>query len=314
MDQRQLTVRLLQVYLEVVRLGSISNAARSLHLTQPTVSLQLKKLAEIIGAPLLEFRHGELILTDAGAELTRTSQDVLSRLDDFSLYLANNRTGQNGSISIGIVTTAKYILPKVLGAYYKQYPGVNITLNIGNRAQILARFTQQQDDLYLFSHPPTGDHVRAMPILKNPLLLIAPADHWATTNTALSFTSLINERFLLREPGSATRNVFESYLSRQGLQLAHSMQIESNEAIHLSVTSGLGLAVLSAHTLSQSSEPLAVLDVLDFPLQSHWYLVTHRTKRLPNAAVQLIRFIGEHLPSFVEQQFLVDDLYQLKQF
>lgn len=314
MDQRQLTVRLLQVYLEVVRLGSISNAARSLHLTQPTVSLQLKKLAEIIGAPLLEFRHGELILTDAGAELTRTSQDVLSRLDDFSLYLANNRTGQNGSISIGIVTTAKYILPKVLGAYYKQYPGVNITLNIGNRAQILARFTQQQDDLYLFSHPPTGDHVRAMPILKNPLLLIAPADHWATTSTALSFTNLINERFLLREPGSATRNVFESYLSRQGLQLAHSMQIESNEAIHLSVTSGLGLAVLSAHTLSQSSEPLAVLDVLDFPLQSHWYLVTHRTKRLPNAAVQLIHFIGEHLPSFVEQQFLVDDLYQLKQF
>jgi DNA-binding transcriptional LysR family regulator len=314
MDQRQLTIRLLQVYLEVIRLGSISAAARSLHLTQPTVSLQLKKLAEIIGAPLLEFRQGQLQLTDAGDELRRTSQDVLSRLDDFSLFLSDNRLGQNGTISIGIVTTAKYILPKVLGAFYKRFPAVNITLNIGNRAQIMSRFTHQLDDLYLFSHPPTGDHVQAMRILKNPLQLIAPADHWARNTKALRFNEVAQERFLLREPGSATRSVFESYLSRQGFQLAHSMQIESNETIRLSVASGLGVAVLSAHTLSQSNEALAILDVIDFPLQSHWYLVTHKTKRLPYAAVQLIKFIGEQLPNYVEAQFLVEDLQQLRQY
>ena len=314
MDQRQLTIRLLQVFLEVVRLGSISSAARALHLTQPTVSLQLKKLAEIVGAPLLEFRHGQLVLTDAGSELMRTSQDVLTRLNDFSLFLADNQKGHNGNISIGIVTTAKYILPKVLGAFYKQFPGVNITLNIGNRAQIIERFTHLQDDIYLFSHPPTGDHVSAMRILKNPLQLIAPADHWACARQNLSMNDVISERFLLREPGSATRSVFETYLSRQGLQLSHSMQIESNEAIQLSVASGLGLAVLSAHTLSQSNEPLAVLDITDFPLQSHWYLVSNNSRRLPNAAVQLIRFIGEQLPNFVDERFVVDNLSQLRQF
>jgi DNA-binding transcriptional LysR family regulator len=125
---------------------------------------------------------------------------------------------------------------------------------------------------------------------------------------------VISERFLLREPGSATRSVFETYLSRQGLQLSHSMQIESNEAIQLSVASGLGLAVLSAHTLSQSNEPLAVLDITDFPLQSHWYLVSNNSRRLPNAAVQLIRFIGEQLPNFVDERFVVDNLSQLRQF
>jgi len=262
----------------------------------------------------LEFRQGQLLLTDAGEELRRTSQDVLSRLDDFALFLSDNRLGQNGTISIGIVTTAKYILPKVLGAFYKRYPGVNITLNIGNRAQILSRFTHQLDDLYLFSHPPTGDHVSAMRILKNPLQLIAPADHWAKDIDSLNFSDVAQERFLLREPGSATRSVFENFLSRQGLQLSHSMQIESNEAIRLSVASGLGIAVLSAHSLSQSNDPLRILNVHDFPLQSHWYLVMHKTKRLPYAAGQLVRFIGEQLPNFVEQRFLVDDLQQLRQF
>ncbi len=314
MDQRQLTIRLLQVFLEVVRLGSVSNAARALHLTQPTVSLQLKKLAEIVGAPLMEFRQGQLDLTDAGAELAKTSQDVISRLNDFSLFLADNQLGHNGNISIGIVTTAKYILPKVLGAFYKQFPGVNITLNIGNRAQIMARFTQDQDDIYLFSHPPTGDHVRALRLLKNPLQLIAPADHWAGKKQNISINEVINERFLLREPGSATRSVFESYLSRQGLQLSHSMQIESNEAIQLSVASGLGLAVLSAHTLLQNNTPLTVLDIVDFPLQSHWYLVSNNSRRLPNAAAQLIRFIGEQLPNFVDERFVVDNLSQLREF
>ncbi len=305
MDQRQLTVRLLQVYLTVLRLGSISAAARALHLTQPTVSLQLKKLAEIVGSPLLEFKQNELVLTDVGIELQRTCQDVLTRLDDFELYLTNHQQGNVGNISIGIVTTAKYILPRVLGAYYKLFPGVNITLNIGNRAQVLQRFMHQQDDLYLFSHPPTGDHVNAMRLLKNPLQLIAPPDHWAVHRPHLAFSELAQERFLLREPGSATRSVFESFLSRQGIPLLNSMQIESNEAIRLSVASGLGLAVLSAHTLSQSQENFAVLSVQDFPLQSHWYLVTHKTKRLPYAANQLVKFIQEQLPNVVDKEFLV---------
>ena len=314
MDQRQLTIRLLQVYLTVIRVGSISSAARALHLTQPTVSLQLKKLAEIVGAPLLEFRQNQLQLTAVGEELRRSSQDILSRLNDFELFLNDNQRGQNGTISLGIVTTAKYILPQVLGAFYKQYPQVNITLNIANRAQVMDRFVHQLDDLYLFSQPPTGDHVRSMRILKNPLQLIAPADHWAVGRTDLQFTDVAKERFLLREPGSATRSVFENYLSRQGYQLSKVMQIESNEAIRLSVASGLGLAVLSDHTLQQSSEPLAILQVADFPLQSHWYLVMHQTQRLPNAATQLLRFIGEHLPKVVNANYLVDDLAHLKAF
>ncbi len=314
MDQRQLTIRLLQVYLTVIRVGSISSAARALHLTQPTVSLQLKKLAEIVGAPLLEFRQNQLQLTAVGEELRRSSQDILSRLNDFELFLNDNQRGQNGTISLGIVTTAKYILPQVLGAFYKQYPQVNITLNIANRAQVMDRFVHQLDDLYLFSQPPTGDHVRSMRILKNPLQLIAPADHWAVGRTDLQFTDVAKERFLLREPGSATRSVFENYLSRQGYQLSKVMQIESNEAIRLSVASGLGLAVLSDHTLQQSSEPLAILQVADFPLQSHWYLVMHQTQRLPNAAAQLLRFIGEHLPKVVNANYLVDDLAHLKAF
>lgn len=177
MNIRHLSFRLLQVYVQVVRLGSITAAARVLHLTQPTVSLQLGRLGEAVGEPLLESRHGRIATTDVGDELYRAACDVLGRFEDFNGFLQEARGGSSGHIDIGFVTTAKYVLPCILGAFYRLFPQVTVTLNVGNRAHILERFGKQEDDLYLFSHPPIGPNVQATRILKNPLLVIAPVDH-----------------------------------------------------------------------------------------------------------------------------------------
>jgi DNA-binding transcriptional LysR family regulator len=147
------------------------------------------------------------------------------------------------------------------------------------------------------------------------LQLIVPADHWASRYCAdgaeLDFTELKNERFLMREPGSATRMQFESWLSSQGIELAKTMHIESNEAIRLSVASGLGVAVLSAFTLGQSSEQFKVLKVKGFPLNSHWYLVARKDKRLSASTELQIRFIALHLTDCIEAKWVVDDIAQL---
>ncbi|MFZ6754858.1 LysR family transcriptional regulator [Undibacterium sp. Dicai25W] len=311
MNIRHLSFRLLQVYVQVARIGNISAAARALHLTQPTVSLQLKKLREAVGEPLFANRDGKMELTHVGEELYRAACDVLVRFDDFNGFLEQARGGSSGHINIGIVTTAKYVLPRILGAFYKLFPHVGVTLNIGNRAHILERFSKQEDDLYVFSHPPSGNAVQATRILKNPLQIIAPFDHWAVSRESLEFAEIRNERFLIREPGSATRMMFESWLSSQGIELGDTMQIESNEAIRLSTASGLGLSVISAHTLYEGQEKLAVLPVHNFPLESHWYLVSRKDRRLPHAAMQLIQFMAEHLQECVEPQWVAPNIANL---
>ncbi len=110
----------------------------------------------------------------------RRRLDVLSRFDDFSALLEEAKGGRSGTLSLGIVTTAKYVMPTILGAFDKLNPKIDVTLNVGNRAHILNRFAHQDDDLYLFSQPPSGEQVQACRIIKNPLQLLAPADHWAT--------------------------------------------------------------------------------------------------------------------------------------
>ena len=308
---RHLSFRLLEVYVQVVRLGNISAAARTLHLTQPTVSLQLKKLADILGEPLLNSIDGRMSPTLIGQELYRAACDTLSRFEDFDAFIQQARGGSIGHINIGLVTTAKYVVPRILGAFYRQFPQVKVTLNIGNRAHILGRFERQEDDLYLFSHPPSGEQVLSARIIKNPLQLIAPKDHWAVGRQQVRFSELKQERFIIREPGSATRLMFESWCSAQGIALSETMQIESNEAIRLSLASGLGLSVISAHTLQEGREKPAILSVNGFPLESNWYLVGRRDKRLPYAAMQLVAFMATHLAECIEPEWVAADIQQL---
>lgn len=304
MNIRHLTFRLLQVYIAVVRTGSITQAAEQLHLTQPTVSQQIKRLTEAVGEHLLDLRDGHYQPTFVGKELYHAALDALGRFDDFNSFLAEATQGNKGHFSIGIVTTAKYVLPRLLSPYAQAFPGVDVTLNIGNRGTVLQRFQNQLDDLYLFSHPPTGDQVVSKRLLNNPLVLIAPPNHWAANKPKLNFSELLNERFLMREPGSATRMVFEHWLREHNMQLHKTLQIESNEVIRMSVESGLGLAVLSEHTLAQTEARVAVLKLENFPLHSNWYLVRHGDRRLPVAAKNFIEFTHANLANWVEKKYI----------
>lgn len=304
MNVRHLSFRLLQVYVAVVRSGSISQAAHQLHLTQPTVSLQIKRLGEAVGETLLELREGRYQPTFVGMELYHAALDALIRFDDFNAFLADAQQGTQGHFSIGVVTTAQYVLPRLLSPYAQQYPGVDVTFNIGNRGNIVQRYENQLDDVYLFSHPPSGDRVVSRRFLRNPLVLIAPVHHWAAQQPSVDFADLVNERFLMREPGSATRLVFENWLREHNWQLQNTMQIESNEVIRMSVENGLGLAVLSEHTLAQSQARVAPVNVTSFPLNSHWYLVRHGDRRLPIAARHFIDFVTTHLTEWVEEKYI----------
>ncbi|KAB7624492.1 LysR family transcriptional regulator [Alkalilimnicola sp. S0819] len=295
MRPRQLTIRLLQVYAEVVRSGSVTDTAARLHLTQPTVSQQLRRLREMVGARILHSRQGRLVPTEVGQSLYRLSQDVLSRVDSFVQYLDEYREGERGHFSIALVNTAQYVLPRLLAPFTRDCPDVDVTVEVGNREQVLQRFHRHEDDLYIFSHPPAGEEVIAAPFLANPLVVVAPADSPWARRGPLSFKMLAGERFLLREPGSATRRLVDNWLSSQEISLRHTQQIASNEGIRVAVGAGMGLAVLSEHVLRESHPEICILPVGGFPLQSRWQFVLRRGRHLPPAARRFLGFSAQAL-------------------
>lgn len=303
MNIRHLTFRLLQVFVTVVATGSYSEAARRLHLTQPTVSQQLKRLAEAVGVPLLIAQGSQWQLTDAGRELYRACVDVLGRFDDFDDYLNELEAGKKGRFSIALVNTAQYVLPRILGPYSHAFPQVEVTVEIGNRQQVLARFERQLDDLYVFSHPPASEATCAGRFLRNPLVVVAPKGHPEAECEHLTLSSLLHERFLLREPGSASRMLFESWLQNQGLTLGATLQMASNEAIRIGVSSGMGLAVLSRHVLPAQDVGLTILPVAGFPLESHWHFIARRDRRLPRAAFGFLQFVEQSLDQCLDPQW-----------
>ncbi|RFA24702.1 LysR family transcriptional regulator [Alkalilimnicola ehrlichii] len=311
MNIRHLTFRLLQVYVTVVKAGTVSQAARRLHLTQPTVSQQLRRLQDAVGEPLLESRHGRLQPTEAGREFYRACQDALGRFDDYDDYLSALRGGERGRFSIALVNTAQYVLPRLLGPFSQTFPQVEVSVHIGNRQQMLARFERQEDDIYVFSHPPSLEHALAARFMRNPLVLVGPAGHPAAKAERVAISDLLGERFLLREVGSATRMMFDSWLQEQGVSLGATMQLASNEAIRVGISSGLGLALLSEHVLAPSDRSLAKLPVEGLPIESYWQFIVWRDRRLPHAALAFLRFADEHLETWVESQWLRNEVGRL---
>lgn len=281
MPRRRITFRQLETFAMVARLGSFTKAAEALHLTQPAVSLQIRQIVNVIGLPLFEQNGREIVLTAAGEELqnaVRNLDDVWDRLESALDALKGLKRGR---LRVSLVTTAKYFLPRMLGAFCQRYPEIDIELEIGNRNQIIERLRGNCDDLYVMSYPPENIDIVSTPFLDNEHVVIAPSNHWAV-GKRVTLEALRQEPFLLREPGSGSRHAIDHYLesSRQSLNVR--LALASNEAIRELVVSGMGLAVLSRHSLGDAAArgEIAILEVEDFPLRQPWSIVRLRSKVL----------------------------------
>jgi DNA-binding transcriptional LysR family regulator len=286
------TLRQLEIFLAVYDLGSIKAASESLHLTQPTVSMQLKKLAEAIGMPLYERVGRGREFTDAGRALAATAREVLDSFERLDMELSDLRGSRAGTLRIAVVTTSKYFIPHLLGSFCEQYPKVDLQFRVGNREQIIRRLHDGLDDLYVFSHPPEDEDIVVTDFLPNPLVAIAPVGHPLAKRRRLSLADLAAEPFLMREAGSGTRHAIERHLEKHGVRMNVRMTIESNEAIKHAVMSGLGVSILSEHTLTYGgSAGLEKLKVRQLPIESTWYLVRLRSRRLSLIAETFLDYL-----------------------
>jgi len=279
---RHSTLRQFEVFEAIARLGSFTRAAEELYLTQPTVSMQIKKLADAVGLPLFEQVGKKMYLTDAGRELQQTCRGIFEHLAHFEMVTADMKGLKTGKLRLAVVTTAKYFAPRLLGMFCQQYPGVEVSLKVSNRERVLERLAGNQDDLYILGQPPEEADAVAEAFLENPLVVLAPAQHALAHKKKIPLKRIAEEPFLLREPGSGTRMATERVFAERGLKLKMRMELGSNEAIKQAVIGGLGISVLSSHTLAldASSGQFVILDVQGFPIQRHWYFAYPAGKQL----------------------------------
>ena len=297
---RRISLRQLQVFEAVGRLLSFTKAAEELYLSQPTVSMQIKKLESDIGLPLTEQIGKKISLTDTGATLYQLSRDILSTLGRFEMQINDQKGLSTGQLRFAVVTTANYFAPRLLGKFYQAYPGIKVSLEVTNREHILERMVQNLDDLYLIGKPPKTSELEFQSYLTNPMVVVAPAAHKLAGKKAIPLSVIAKEYFILREQGSGTRKAVEQKFTGAGLSLNVRMELGSNESIKQGISGGLGIAVLSLHTLTSGDmNELAVLDVVGFPISWQWYVGHPRGKRLSVIAKTFIDFMFDEGPSLL---------------
>jgi DNA-binding transcriptional LysR family regulator len=292
---RTTTLRQLQILVAVARHGGYTRAAEALHLTQPTVSMQVKKLSEAIGMPLFDQSGKKLRLTPAGRKTLDASRDILNRLELLGGEISSLTGEVKGELRIAVVTTAKYFMPHLLGVFVQRYPDVEPRLIVTNREKILERLEEAQDDLLIMGKVPNELDVQSTPFLDNDLVVIAPPGHRLAKKRAIPLKRLLEERILLREPGSGTRLAMDKLFSEQRLVLEPYMELGSIEAIKQAVMAGLGISVMSEHNLrlELDSGKIRVLDVKGFPLRRHWFAVHASNRKLSLVAQTFLDFIRD---------------------
>jgi molybdate transport repressor ModE-like protein len=291
---RELTLRQLRALAAAAKHGSVTAAAKQLHLTQPAVTLQIQNLQTLAGIPLLQ-RTGEgMLLTDAGRDVVALSERIEAAIRDCetSIEMMTGKTA--GRISIGAVSTAKYFVPFMISGFSKLYPNVNIALSIGNRQEIGAALRGYDLDFAIMGRPPVDIDMDVHLIGDHPHVIIAPTTHRLARKSRIALGDLANETFLIREPGSGTRGLMEQLFEAARISPTIGMAMSSNETIKQAVIAGLGIAFLSAHTVATELDErrLVTLDVVGLPVVRQWFVLARKDKVLLPPARAMLEFLS----------------------
>ncbi len=281
-----LTLRQLQVFEQVSHHLNYSRAAEALYLSQPAVSMQIKQLESHIGLPLFEQMGKKIFLTEAGQELRHYSHAILEQLSEMQTVFEELKGLEQGKLTLAVVNTANYFMPQLLATFCQQYPNITVNLHVANRDAVLKQLADNSTDLAITGQPPDGLELAAESFLDNPLVVIAAPHHSLAKLKRVKFSQLAKEAFLTRESGSGTRSAMERIFAEHKIRPHISMEMEANEAIKQAVQAGMGLGILSRHSIELELETkrLVVLNVEHFPLIRHWYVAHRSSKRLSTSA------------------------------
>ena len=302
---RTLTLRQLQIFVVAARQLSYARAAEELHLTPPAVSMQLKQLEDNVGLPLFERLGRGVALTGAGEMLLHHALRILGEIKDAEASLQGLLDAEVGQLSVGLVSTAKYFMPRLLARFAQLHPGVEVQFLVGNRESLLQKLQDNAIDLAVMGRTPGEIDAHAEPMASHPYVLIGPADHPLREARRFDLHELRNETFLLREEGSGSRRVAEEMFRNHLFTPPRAISMGSNETIKQAVMAGMGVSLISLHTLplELKTGEVSLLDVIGTPIERTWYVVHMNSKRLLPAGRQFRNFLLDEAAPGLEAEF-----------
>ena len=288
-----LTFQQLRLFESVSRLGSYTRAAEELFITQPAVFIQIKRLEAQVGIPLFEQVGKKTFPTAAGKTMYTASLDIINRVKDLKNSIEELKGTVKGTLQMSVVSSAKYFLPSLLGSFLQQHPDVEPKLKFTNRARVIERLMNNDDDFVIMGQVPKDNNLEAYPFLNNILGVVAYNHHPLSSKKNITLEELVKQRFLIREAGSGTQYAFDQLLQKHGLAIEPYMELGSSEALKHAVMAGLGIAVLSLHSVQLEREvnKLTVLDVKGLPLKRRWYAVHLKGRKLSLVARTFLDYI-----------------------
>jgi LysR family transcriptional regulator, low CO2-responsive transcriptional regulator len=300
------TLRQLRAFAAVARHLNFARAAEELSLTPPAVSMQVKELEAEVGLPLLERNSRNVALTTVGEYVLAHTQRVLALLRDTEDMVARFRGLQGGALDIGMVSTAEYFVPRLLAQFRQEHPAIEIRLRVAiNRDQVVALMQRGDVELAIMGRPPVDWPTRAEPFAMHPHVLVTAVDHPFSDMEHVPLSAVVNEPFIVREPGSGTRAALDEYMQAHHMSPHVVTEMSSNEAIKQAVMAGMGISLLSLHTIGLELEHglIAMPDVEGLPVMRRWHVVNNRAKLLSPAAEAFRYFVLERGEAYLAQHF-----------
>ncbi len=302
---KNITLRQLRVFVAAARHLNFGKAAKDLHLTPPAISMQIRDLELLVGLPLFERSGKSVSLTMTGEYLLVYARRMLSTLKDAEDALARFRGLQSGRLTIGMVSTAKYFVPRLLKLFREEHPHIEARLVVGNREQLVTQMQRNDLDLAIMGRPPREIATRAEPFAAHPLGIVCAPDHPLMLGEQSPANALSNYGFIIRESGSGTRAAMEEYLREYRVDVRTEMELASNETIKQAVMSGMGISFLSLHSigLELRAGMMGVPDVEGLPLLRRWHVVNTSSKMLSPSAEAFRYFVLEHGEAYLAREF-----------
>lgn len=291
-----ITFRQLKVFREVATQRSFTRASKALYLTQPAVSMQIKQLEEAVGLKLFEKQGKQISLTDAGEEINLLSNSILQQIDETQHHLEQIASGDQGKLRLAVATTVASVATRLMARFNEQHPAMSLHFTVTNREGLIQLLQDNETDIVIMGKPPEELELDTQELMPNPLVIIAPPSHpLCDSDKPVSLNTLFQQNFILREPNSGTRRAIERFLSARGRSLQSSMEMNTNDAIKQSVAEGLGLGIVSIHTVTSELKQgrLKLVDAVGFPLRRSWYLVQRKGKRLSPLSERFKTYIVE---------------------
>jgi DNA-binding transcriptional LysR family regulator len=296
MSIQHVSLRQLRVFEAAASSRSFSKAAEILHLTQPGVSMHIKELEANAGLPLFERIGRKLYVTEAGQELLARARDILRALKEAEDTLDGLKGLRRGRINLAVVSTAKYFVPQLLAQFGRNFPELEIRLAVNNRNSVIEQLIANEVDLAIMGRSPESLDTVAEPFAQNPHVIIAAPSHRLAGVRRLPVEMLAGESFIVREPGSGTRQAMQHFFDDLHVVCNVAMEMASNETIKQAVMAGMGVSFISRHTieLELQTQRLVVLDVRGTPIIRHWHVAHLAKKRLSPTASAFKQFVLTH--------------------